>query len=84
MTPGPWFVEAGGARLINTNVHVVSANDGLGPVAYSTKENAALVSAAPDLLRVAELVVSWLDEEPGAHALCDTAREAIAKATQGA
>jgi hypothetical protein len=45
--------------------------------------NARLIAAAPDLLRVAELVVSWLDEEPGAHKLCDAARAAIQKATAG-
>lgn len=42
---------------------------------------ACLIAAAPELLRVAELLVDWLDEEPGAHKLCDTALAAIAKAT---
>lgn len=45
-----------------------------------TRANARLIAAAPDLLRVAELLVSWLDEEEGAHKLCDAARAAIAKA----
>jgi hypothetical protein len=44
--------------------------------------DAKLIAAAPDLLRVAELVVSWLDEEEGAHKLCDAARAAISKAVQ--
>ena len=39
-----------------------------------------LAAAAPDLLRVAELLVSWLDEEEGAHKLCDAAIAAIRKA----
>lgn len=43
----------------------------------------SLKQAAPDLLKVAELVVDWLDEEPGAHKLCDAARAAIAKAKGG-
>jgi hypothetical protein len=45
--------------------------------------NARLIAAAPDLLRVAELLVSWLDEEEGSHKLCDAARAAIAAATGG-
>ncbi|WP_313193133.1 hypothetical protein [Shinella zoogloeoides] len=44
------------------------------------KANAYLAAAAPELLRVAELLVDWLDEEEGAHKLCDAARAAIAKA----
>ncbi len=50
------------------------------PVHVFSPANAALIVAAPDLLRVAELLVDWLDEEEGAHKLCDTARAAIAKA----
>lgn len=46
--------------------------------------NAKLIAASPDLLRVAELLVSWLNEDEGAHKLCDEARAAIAKATGGA
>jgi len=42
---------------------------------------AKLIAAAPDLLRVAELLVDWLNEDEGAHKLCDTARAAILKAT---
>lgn len=49
-TKGPWVVEAGGPRLVNTHACVISAADGLGPVAYSTREYARLVAAAPDLL----------------------------------
>lgn len=41
---------------------------------------AALREAAPDLLRVAELLVDWLNEEEGAHKLCDVAHAAIRKA----
>lgn len=44
--------------------------------------DARLIAAARELLRVAELLVDWLDEEPGAHKLCDAARAAIAKATE--
>ena len=43
--------------------------------------DAKLIAAAPNLLRVAELLVDWLDEDEGAHQLCDAARAAISKAT---
>lgn len=56
------------------------AHVGNGPRAEA---NARLIAAAPDLLRIAELLVDWLDEEESAHKLCDAARSAIAKATQG-
>lgn len=46
-TKGPWVVEAGGPRLINTHARVISAADGLGPVAYATGENARLIASAP-------------------------------------
>lgn len=48
---------------------------------YVEPKNAHLIAAAPDLLRVAELLVDWLDEDEGAHQLCDAARSAISKAT---
>lgn len=50
-TKGPWVVEAGGPRLVNTHACVISAGDGLGPVAYSTREYAHLIAAAPDMLK---------------------------------
>lgn len=82
-TPGPWFAHG---RYIGTENHKSAIGEcrdinGNWSNDAPASENALLISAAPDLLRVAELVVSWLDEEEGAHALCDTARAAIAKAT---
>lgn len=53
----------------------------LGNTQEEAERRAQMIAAAHDLLRVAELLVDWLDEEEGAHALCDTARAAIAKAT---
>ncbi len=83
-TPGPWQIESGGARLINTQAHVISASDGLGPVAYSTGSNARLIAAAPDLLEALQrMVAAWgsgFDE--GDSPSLDKARAAIAKATQ--
>lgn len=64
-------MRRGGGSFANADCHTQMAN-------------AMLIAAAPDLLYVAELVVSWLDEEEGAHALCDKARAAIRKATGGA
>jgi len=65
--------------------HQISAGDGFSKDGFTlsgivSPADARLIAAAPDLLRVAELLVDWLDEEEGAHALCDTARAAIAKA----
>lgn len=58
-----------------------SASWARGPKKYEEAEaNTRLIAAAPDLLRAAELIVDWLDEEEGAHRLCDVARAAIAKA----
>lgn len=48
-TKGPWTIEPGGERLIHTKALVVSAGDGLGPVAFVTRDNAPLVVAAPDM-----------------------------------
>lgn len=62
-----------------------SATDAFEARKAEDRANAAFIARACnshyDLLRVAELLVDWLDEEPGAHKLCDTARAAIAKAT---
>lgn len=38
---------------------------------------AAREAVTAALVEVAELVVSWLDEEPGAHKLCDKAIAAL-------
>lgn len=83
-TPGPWrcvVIGVGGGWNDPVNVCEVRSEDGDRHVAeHIFEQDARLIAAAPDLLRVAELVVDWLDEEPGSHKLCDAARAAIAKA----
>ena len=92
-TPGPWaalvdeqvpergacYIHAAGqyGDEVIAEAYRVDADEG---GIEQREANARLIAAAPELLRVAELLVEWLDEEPGAHALCDTARAAIAKA----
>jgi hypothetical protein len=96
-TPGPWSWQASAAHgyRIRTTASTSNAQWGSGDVAVvffagngrsteQCKADARLIAAAPDLLRVAELVMSWLDEEPGAHKLSDAARAAIVKATGSA
>jgi hypothetical protein len=82
-TPGPWRYSGFGLFVKQ------DCGDRIGPIIArcaghdedaESQANARLIAAAPELLRVAELLVDWLDEEPGAHKLCDTARAAIAKA----
>lgn len=81
-TPGPWNY---GQESIDPEWWIVTIKGGLIVANVNARAhqeaNARLIAAAPDLLRVAELLVSWLDEDEGAHKLCDTARAAIAKAT---
>ena len=49
-TPGPWMVEHGGPKPVQSNaLYIVSADDGLGPVAFATTANARLIAAAPEL-----------------------------------
>lgn len=82
-TPGPWFVTKRSdwnaictvGRAWNISTQLPLADFGHCDL------DAQLIAATPDLLNVAKLVVEWLDEEPDAHALCDTARAAISKAT---
>ena len=86
-TLGPWQIESGGARLINTQAHVISASDGLGPVAYSTGSNARLIAAAPDLLEalqhIERLSRKANDSMVNVPAMLgNIARAAIAKATK--
>ncbi|MDE2098916.1 MAG: hypothetical protein KGL39_16805 [Patescibacteria group bacterium] len=76
-TPGPWTIEAGGAKLIQTTCMVISADDGLGPVAYTTKDNARLIAAAPELLAALNAMLS----NPNDPRCWANGRAAIAKAT---
>lgn len=94
-TPGPWgthFHPSHGHCITQLNEHGnPKTNDiavvfmaGNGRTREQCKADARLIAASPDLLRVAELLVDWLNEDEGAHKLCDTARAAIAKATRSA
>lgn len=88
-TPGPWrrdkygnVVDANGEEVLFRSIGICAS--GSGERVARAERNTDLAVAAPDLLRVAELLVDWLDEEEGAHKLCDAARAAIAKAAGGA
>jgi len=56
ITPGPWTIESKEKR-INTTALIISASDGLGPVAFATKANACAIAALPDLLEAAKNVL---------------------------
>lgn len=83
-TPAPWRFDGDWHRIPAIfgadGKHVASVEKDAREATPERAANAALIAAAPDLLRVAELLVDWLDEEEGAHKLCDTARAAIALA----
>lgn len=65
-TSGPWHVEPGGERPVNSILMVVSAADDLGPVCFVTKVNAPLVAAAPDLLAACQAHIALLAlSDPG-------------------
>ena len=86
-TPGSWRIETTSygiqihAGHVCQPVYVAETGCDGEPKSGNEAADARLISAAPDLLRVAELLVNWLDEEPSAHKLCDAARAAIARAT---
>lgn len=94
LAPPPWFIDereelrhfAGRDTLLISCHEPGDATPSIVAVATRGYEdgpswtNARLIAAAPDLLRVAELLVDWLDEKPGGRALCDMALAAIAKA----
>jgi hypothetical protein len=79
-TPGPWHVDPRAAARVCAGLDTVASCGNDSGLRDAWEANARLIAAAPDLLRVAHLLVSWLDEEEGAHKLCDAARAAIAKA----
>ncbi|WP_430256503.1 hypothetical protein [Neorhizobium sp. DAR64872/K0K18] len=85
-TPGPWGLTEDGdwLQLAGGQEPIVDGRYMSICVNCISDADKRLIAAAPELLYVAELVVSWLDEDEGAHALCDKARAAIAKATGGA
>lgn len=83
-TPGPWKLSydidkrlaiAGGE---NKTAWVARVDRQVEPT--EADANAHLIAAAPDLYEALDLFVDWMDEEEGAHALCDKARAALAKA----
>lgn len=84
-TPAPWtFIESDNARIPD---RIVAAN-GL-PVAYGTigvnRTDAALISAAPDLLAALQTVAAYfkgydMSSYPGAESMLAAAHAAIAEA----
>jgi len=80
-TPGPWMVEHGGPKPVQSNaLYIVSADDGLGPVAFATTANARLIAAAPDLLAALEKAADYMGEMGYPEDILEHARAALAKA----
>ena len=78
-----WNVEPGKHHVNSSGLKIISAADGLGPVAFVVEDQAALVAAAPELLDALEEAESVL-RRIGCDVTADMARTAIAKATGGA
>lgn len=81
-TPGPWKLDASGClKAGERGLHLgtFSESAGLGQQAAA---NAALIAAAPELLRHLRRLVAAIDRAPAnfADGLADEARAAIAKA----
>lgn len=92
-TPGPWrFVDDGECsidtpgdntcRFIGKNSLPFAAS--FQHSAFGKDDicdaNAHLIAAAPELYEALDRFVDWMNEEEGAHSLCDSARAALAKA----
>jgi hypothetical protein len=83
-TPGPWRVGDGGATVFgpkSTQLKIVASLT-RGLAGESTKANARLIAAAPELLESLESLVSVFIS-PGFEATTNAARAAIAKAKGG-
>ena len=75
-TPAPWNVTMGGAVQIGTSYFIAHTTEAILP------EDAALISAAPDLLAALESLVGQdeANRPDGPLLDCDLAYAAIAKA----
>jgi hypothetical protein len=88
-TPGPWalptYGAAGsrGARNHPRRVHDFTDDRGNGdPIGYS-EANAKLIAAAPDLLAVCEMVLSWVNDPEASYLpMVDAARAVVEKAAK--
>lgn len=49
-TKQKWNVEPGKYHVNSSGLKIISAADGLGPVAFAVEEHANLIAAAPELL----------------------------------
>lgn len=58
-TKGPWRLERG-EKQINTHALIVHGPDDLGPVAFATPVNGALIAAAPELLTACDKAIALL------------------------
>ena len=54
-TKQKWNVEPGKYHVNSSGLKIISAADGLGPVAFAVEEHANLIAAAPELLEVLNL-----------------------------
>ncbi len=92
-TPGPWSVfdyKEGGLTVVSdTHGAYVAKCDGISATIGSAEElmaNARLIAAAPDLLRLLEDAIPYIEEgeqfnKPSCRGLSKAARAAIAMAT---
>lgn len=80
-TPAPWRHEPG---RDGKPPYVVRGSEGgfvvMGLTAERQEADAALITAAPELLAVVELMLPWLEDVPRAWEEVTAARAAIAKA----
>lgn len=77
-----WHIEPG-LKTIQTQARVISADDGLGPVAFATTGYAHLVVAAPEPLEALQVMVKQFTRAPSSLADSEArckAHEAISKA----
>ena len=83
-TKQKWNVEPGKHHVNSSGLKIISAADGLGPVAFVVEDQAELVAAAPELLEVARgiIVDDMLQYLPAEYVA--KVRAAIAKATGAA
>ncbi len=85
-TPGPWDVESDGTSVAMANQVCVVAPSPDWADNDTTKANARLIAAAPELLEALSIVSRWLPAgdiaRPDQIAIRDTVRAAIAKATE--
>ncbi len=84
-TPGPWIATGFKNTIVNdSNGNTLALHPSHDGSVGNAIANARLIAAAPDLLAACELLLGRLDEDEDQNAkwIGDTARAAIAKATE--